>query len=93
MLSLQFLLELHGQSRQFTAEEVNEIAAEVNITLRENRRVGELTEEEVLWGNKLLMSLYVFSRVDENLEVDVTPQDIDYMVEETSYLQMGHSRN
>jgi hypothetical protein len=93
MLSLQFLLELHGQNKQLTAEEVNQIAAEVNTTLRANRRVGELTEEEVLWGNKLLMSLYVFSRVDENLEVDVTPQDIDYMVEETSYLQMGYSRN
>jgi hypothetical protein len=93
MLSLQFLLELHGESRKFTAEEVNQLAAEVNVTLRENRRVAELTEKEVLWGNKLLLHLYVFSRVDENLEVDVTPEDIDYMMEETSYLQMGYTRN
>jgi ribosomal protein S13 len=93
MLSLRFLLDLHSKNQQLTAEEVNRIAEEVNITLRENRRVGELTEGEVLWGNKLLMSLYVFSRIDENLEVDVTPQDIDYIIEETSYLQMGHQRN
>jgi hypothetical protein len=93
MLSLQFLLDLHGKNKQLTAEEVNQIAAKVNITLRENRRVGELSEEEVLWGNKLLLSLYVFSRVDESLEVDITPQDIDYIIEETSYLQMGDSRN
>jgi hypothetical protein len=93
MLSLQFLLDLHGKNKQLTAEEVNQIAAEVNITLRANRKVGELKEEEVLWGNKLLLSLYVFSRVDESLEVDITPQDIDYIIEETSYLQMGDSRN
>jgi hypothetical protein len=93
MLSLKFLYDVPTSPTTLCAEEVSQLAQQVNLTLRENRGVRDLSDEEVLFGNKFLISLVVFSRVDKSLELDILPSDIEYMLQEINYLDMGYKRN
>lgn len=92
-LSLQFLYDLPYTETVFTASQVKDLAEEVHRVLKENRSSRELSDEEVLRGNKFLLSLVMFSQLDENLDIDISPEDVEYMLAEVAFLSMDYVRN
>jgi len=92
-MDLEYLLSMEDGTHVFTAHNMEELANNIIITLRENRRNPKLSDNALEKADQFILMAFSMSKVTEGIEIDVTHDDVEYIIEEVALLHMGHARN
>jgi len=85
---LKFLFE----TRTFSGEHLEATIKEVLFILRWNRTTQLLPVDQVEVGNSFILAAFHLSLMRQ-IDTDITVEDVGYILEENTYLNMGDRRN
>ena len=92
-LNIDFLLRLTEEPQLVTGSEVEMLVSNVISVLRANRGTGRLSDHEVKISNTFIQAMWFLFMDYEGIELDITEEDLDYIIEENDYMRMSFRRN